>query len=317
MFRLIFNLLLMAIAKIGFVHATNLENIEQLTSFSMGFKRAGKAYFSPDGKMIIFQAIPIEESDYQIYTMDLATKEIVKISQEAGSCTCSFFHPDGKKIIFAKSPQKTIKPPPGTYKWDFTPYMNIYEANTDGTNPIPLTQGPAYHAECAYSSDGSHIVYASDEDGSMNIYVMNSDGSDVKQLTHTSHCYNGGPFFSPEGDKIIFRADRQTPHYLQIYMMDSDGNNLVQLTDNDAVNWAPFWHPSGKAIVYTTSLHGHHNYQVYLLNIDTGSQYRVTDSSGFDGLPTFNREGTKLLWTSNRGKEKTPQIFIADFIGDL
>lgn len=293
-----------------------LSHVEQLTSPSMGFKRAGEAYFSPDSRLISFQAVPAEEEDYQIYTLDLETREIKQISQNAGACTCSFFRPDGKKILFAASPEKSPKPVPGTYKWDLTPYMNIYEANLDGSDPVALTHGPAYHAECAYSPDGSQIVYASNESGSMNIYVMNSDGSEVRQLTHTSHCYNGGPFFSPDGTKIVFRADRDAPHYLQLYMMDNDGENLIKLTHNDAVNWAPFWFPTGDAIAYTTSINGHHNYQIYWLDLKTGSQFPITHIPGFNGLPSFNREGTKLLWTSKRGKDRSSQIYLADFNKD-
>lgn len=290
-----------------------LSNIEQLTSPEMGFERAGEAYFSPDSQMISFQAVPIDETGYQIFTLDLNTRKLVQVSHGAQTCTCSFFRPDGKKIIFAASPVQWGAPTNGKYKWDFTPYMNIYEANVDGSDPVPLTEGPAYHAECAYSPDGEHIVYASNEDGYMNIYIMRRDGSDSQQITHTRNCYNGGPFFSPDGTKIIFRADREAPDLLQIYMMDRDGSSLVKITDNDAVNWAPFWHPSQDVIAYTTSIHGHHNYEVYLHSISTGEQYRLTHHPRFDGLPTFNREGTKILWTSKRGPDNTSQVFIADF----
>lgn len=290
-----------------------LDNVEQLTSQSMGFEKAGEAYFSPDSKSICFQAVPLGETGYQIFTKNLITQEIIQISHGAQTCTCSFFHPDGKKIIFAASPESINFSNEGKYKWDLTPYMNIYEANIDGTDPVALTQGSAYHAECAYSPDGSQIVYASNEDGSMNIYIMQSDGSNKRQLTHTEHCYNGGPFFSPDGTKILFRADREVPDLLQIYMMDCDGSNLVQLTNNNAVNWAPFWHPSQEFIAYTTSVHGHYNYEVYLLSIKTKKQYRVTHHVGFDGLPTFNKEGTKMIWTSKRGEDKSCQIYIADF----
>ena len=300
---------------IGVLYAeeSTLFKIEQLTSPELGFEKAGEAYFSPDSQMIIFQGVPTGEDNYQIFTLDLVSKEFLRITKDAGACTCSFFKPDGKKIIYAASPRKSTKAPPGKYKWDFTPYMNIYEANIDGSEPVALTHGAAYHAECAYSPDGTQIVYASNEDGSMNIYVMNSDGTEVKQVTHTTHCYNGGPFFSPDGKKIIFRADRETPNLLQIYMIDSDGENLVQLTNNGAVNWAPFWYPIDNAIAYTTSLHGHHNYQLYFLNIDTGKEYRISYYPTFNGLPTFNNEGSKILWTSKRGEDNTSQVFIADF----
>lgn len=297
----------------------NLTNVRQLTFPSMGFEKAGEAYFSPSADTIAFQAVPSGQTQYQIYVMNLNENTPRIVSTGKGACTCSYFHPNGKKMIFASSHsdpngEAPVKENNGKYKWDLTPYMNVYEANLDGTELKPLTTGSAYHAECAYSSDGSRIVYASNEDGHMNLYTMNSDGTDVKQVTHTTNCYNGGPFFSPDGKKIIFRSDRDIPDYLQIYVINADGTNEQQVTDNGAVNWAPYWYPNGKFIAYTTSIHGHHLYQIYLHNMETGAESRLTYGNSFDGLPVFSPDGTKLLWTSKRGPDKTCQIFIADFL---
>ncbi len=295
-----------------------LENIRQLTFPSMGFDKAGEAYFSPDERSIIFQAVPTGQKHYQMYVMDLEEGVPKMVSTGKGSCTCGFFHPAGGKILFASSheddsPQEEEEPSTGQYKWDLTPYMNIYEANPDGSDLRQLTFGPAYHAECSFSPDGKEILFASNEDGTMNLYIMDADGKNIRQITHDAGCYNGGPFFSPDGNRIIFRADRQRPHYLQIYQIDKDGTNEIQLTDNGAVNWAPYWHPSGTVIAYTTSVHGHYRYEIYLLNTLTGAECRLTNHPAFDGLPVFNHDGTKLMWTSKRGPDGTCQIFLADF----
>lgn len=311
----------------SYIESKALQNIRQLTFSSMGFEKAGEAYFSPNGKNIIFQAVPKKEKHYQIYTMNIKEGIPRMVSTGRGACTCAFFRPDGKKIIFASSHEDPLlndslyepsvpgyKREGGQYAWDFTPYMNIYEAEPDGSHLMPLTTGPAYHAECAYSPDGSRIVFASNSDGTMNIYTMKADGSDIRQVTHTNYCYNGGCFFSPDGKKILFRADREKPHYLQIYVVNADGTNERQLTNNGAVNWAPYWHPKGQIIAFTTSLHGHKHYEVYALNIETGIHYRLTHNPSFDGLPVFSNDGKKLLWTSKRSPDNTCQIFLADFV---
>ncbi len=295
-----------------------LQNIQQVTFPSMGFERAGEAYFSPDGESIIFQAVTTGEKGYQIYTMNLQTRSLRMVSTGKGKCTCGFYRPDGKKIIFASSHESPLlneKEPPKTsnrYIWDLTPYMQIYEAEVDGSNLKCLTSGPAYHAEGAYSSDGKSIVFASNESGSMNIYICNADGSNAQRITHTDHCYNGGPFFSPDGKWIVFRADREEKHILQLFLISSDGTQEIQLTNNGYVNWAPFWHPNGRMIAYTTSKHGHQSYQIYLIDAETREEYRLTYSSTFEGLPSFSKDGKKIAWTSKRG-DSTPQVFIADF----
>lgn len=295
-----------------------LTNIEQLTFSSMGFIKAGEAYFSPDDSCILFQAVPEGQSEYQIYRMDLQEKVPHLVSTGKGACTCAFFHPHENKIIFASSHEdpspKPLERQEGKYQWDFTPYMNIYEANPDGTELRALTSGPAYHAECAYSPDGKLIAYASNESGSMNLYIMNSDGSNPLQITHTSYSYNGGPFFSPDGKTLIFRSDRHQENRLEIYRIDRDGTNEQQLTYDFAVNWAPYWHPNGHIIAYTTSRFGEnsHTYAIELMNVNTLARYRLTYQSSFDGLPVFSHDGKKLLWTSKRGADNTCQIFIAD-----
>lgn len=295
-----------------------LSNIVQLTSPKMNFTRAGEAYFSPDGQKIIFQAMTNGETTYQMFVMDLEERLPRMVSTGKGACTCGFFHPDGGKILFASSHEDPFpdRPAPaiaGGYKWHLTPYMNVYEANLDGSELVALTEGPAYHAECAYSPDGKKIVYASNQDEGMNLYVLDLESDVTTRLTHSRPCYNGGPFFSPDGSRVIFRADREEQDYLQIYVVDVDGNNERQLTFNNAVNWAPYWHPNGKVIAFATSLHGHHQYEIYLLNIETNASARLTHHASFDGLPVFNYDGTKIAWTSKRGEDSTCQIFMADF----
>lgn len=300
-----------------------LENIAQVTFSEMGFEKAGEAYFSPDDSTIIFQAVPKGKEDYQIYLMPLdGNKPPVQVSTGFGACTCAYFHRSGKKAIFASSHSNPSggakKETHEGYKWELTPYMNIYETEIDdassGGFPLKaLTSGPAYHAECAYSPDGTKIVYASNASGSMNLYIMDADGSNQKQMTHTENVYNGGPFFSPDGKKVVFRADREKKDHLQIYILDLMTGEETQLTHNDAVNWGPYWHPDGDKIAFATSLHGHHRYEIYLLHVDTGAFQRLTDSPSFDGLPVFSHDGKKLLWTSKRSPDRTCQIFIADF----
>lgn len=306
----------------GDLEGGSLSNARQVTFASMGFEKAGEGYFSPHGDRIAFQAVPTGAKTYQIYVMDLATKTPKLVSTGRGACTCAYFRPDGQKMIFASShgyelapeevsaPQVTSKS--GRYTWDLTPGMNIYEANLDGSGLNQLTHGSDYNAECAYSPDGLSIVFASNRSGSMHIYTMDRDGSHVRQLTHADDCYNGGPFFSPDGKQIIFRADREKAHHLQIYVMDVDGSNERRLTSAEDVAWAPYWHPHGKVIAYTKSMPTPGHYQIYLLNIDTGVEQRLTQSQCFEGLPSFNQAGDQMVWTSRRGRGPC-HLFMADF----
>jgi Tol biopolymer transport system component len=314
----------------------HLANVRQLTR---DFARAGEGYFSPDGKTIIFQA---EEKDsgnpfYQIFTMDLATGKLTRVSPGVGKTTCSFFRPDGKKIIFASSHldpdakkhyaeeyrQRDDDKKAGRhrrYKWDFDSYMSIFEADPDGGHLKRLTDTKGYNAEGSYSPDGKQIVFCSNRSDpeSLQLYVMDADGKNVRQLTRAPKCYNGGPFFSPDGKKVIFRSDRAKKDHLQLYVMDADGRNEKALTDDlNWVNWGPYWYKDGKHIIYAGADHGNPtvrpNYDLWWMNIETGKKVRITYAPGADILPVFSPDYKKLMWTSTRDGRQPAQLYIADF----
>src|SRR3712207_7876084 len=64
-----------------------------------------------------------------------------------------------------------------------------------------------------YWRDWSSDVCSSDLN--LELYIMDADGKNVRQLTNAPGCYNGGPFFSPDGKNVIFRSDRKTPDHLR------------------------------------------------------------------------------------------------------
>ena len=315
--------------------ASHLKNTRQVTH---DFVRAGEGYFSPDGKQIIFQA---EEKDsgnpfYQIFLMDLETGRYRRVSPGVGKTTCSYFRPDGKKIIFASShldpdakkhyaaeyQQREEDRRTGKrrrYKWDFDPHMDIFEANPDGTGLKRLTDTKGYDAEGSYSPDSKQIVFCSERDGNRELHIMDADGSNVRKLTNAPGCYNGGPFFSPEGRRVIFRSDRKKDDQLQLYVINADGTGERALTDDLSwVQWGPYWYKDGKHIVYAGADHSNPavrpNYDVYWMNIDTGKKVRLTYFAGADLLPVFSPDGKRIMWTSTRDSQHSSQLYIADFV---
>ena len=305
---------------------TYLSGITQLTFQSMGLTNAGEAYFSPDAKTIIFQATPAGATEYQIYTMDLASRKFKMVSTGKGACTCGFFSPDGKKILFASShlgPDSTEKPgdeESAGYSWNFDQHMDIFEADVDGSNLRRLTNAPGYDAEGSYSPDGRRIIFTSQRDGDLEIYIMNADGSSPQRLTHGKG-YDGGPFFSPDGRTILYRGDRRSDDKmnLQIRAVGADGSSDRALTDNPIFNWCPYWYPTGKSFIFTQTDHEawskgqRPNYDLFMMTADGKRQTRITFDPEFDGLPVFRADGKKLMWTSKRGGLEEAQIFIADF----
>jgi len=64
----------------------------------------GEAYFSPDGKKLIYQSKKRPEHyNSQIYIYDFETKREKRLNFNNGDDTCSYFSPDMKWIIYAST----------------------------------------------------------------------------------------------------------------------------------------------------------------------------------------------------------------------
>jgi TolB protein len=324
------------------------EPLVDVVQLTRGFARAGEAYFSNDGRWIIFQASPNKvDEPYQMYVAALHWEgdrlagiagEPVRISPDNSRNTCGYFSPDGNSIIFGSTAgkEKADAPVGGyqrqgrDYRWDFSPGMEIFRAD-DWKSQMgtakqlnlarrALTDNDVYDAEGSFSPDGKWIVFTRGAGPDADLYVMRSDGSGKPLQITSAKGYDGGPFFSPEGKRLVYRSDRQGNDLLQVFTcdltFDEKGDitgfaNERQLTNDANVNWAPTWHPAGKHIVFTTSTHGHHNYELYVMRDDGSARTRLTVNPGADVLPVFSPDGRWLMWTSKRMGETTSQVFAA------
>jgi Tol biopolymer transport system component len=314
----------------------HLRNIRQLT---FGGENA-EAYFSTDGRKLIFQSTREGYDCDQIFDMSVQGDDLRLISTGKGRCTCSFYSPDGKKIIFASTHLGGDEcPPPPDYSqgyvWGLYKSYDIFIANPDGSGLKPLTDTYGYDAECVFSPDGKRILFTSDRDGDLELYEMDVEGKHVKRLTN-SPGYDGGAFYSLDGEKICFRArvisdtaelkhfqenlkqGLVRPSQLEIFVMNADGSGRAQITDNGSANFCPYFTPDGKKIIFASNLHEPkgRNFELYLIDFDGTGLERITYNPTFDGFPMFSNDGRKLVFCSNRNnkKEGETNVFVAEWI---
>jgi Tol biopolymer transport system component len=314
-------------------------------------RRAGEGYWSPDGKKLVFQSEREPGNPfYQIYSLDLTTGDTTRISPGYGKTTCSFFRPGTNEIEFAsthhdpKSKQYQQEEldfrasgKQRRYSWDYDPEFEIYTYKPGATPSAPptytrLTNARGYDAEGSYSPDGQWIAFTSMRDAynrTLNaeeqkqlevdpsyfaeIYIMRADGSGQKRLTNVPG-YDGGPFFSPDGKRIIWRRFDTTGLIANVFTMNPDGTDLRQITDFGAMSWAPYIHPSGQYILFASNKLGFENFEVYMVDIDGKKEpVRITYADGFDGLPVPSPDGRQVAWTSTRAGGSEGQIFLAQW----
>ncbi|HSL23171.1 MAG TPA: hypothetical protein VK886_16700 [Vicinamibacterales bacterium] len=315
---------------------THLRNVTALTS---GGENA-EAYFSHDGRRLVFQSTAASGGCDQIYTMALDGSDRRRVSTGSGRTTCGYFDPPGDTIIFASTHLAGAECPPKPgyergYVWPIYASYDIVRVKGDGSGLTRVTSTPGYDAEATIAPDGL-ITFTSTRDGDMEIYTMGSDGSGVKRLTHRRGP-DGGPFFSFDGARIAFRGrelqpgpeldDYLTllkdglwrPTQLEIFVMDRDGRNTRQVTKLGGANFAPSWTPDGKRLVFASNHHNPRgrNFDIFMINIDGTGLEQITFNDTFDGFPMFSPDGAKLVFASNRQakREGETNVFIADWVG--
>jgi Tol biopolymer transport system component len=310
-------------------------------------RRSGEGYFSPDGNKLIFQSERESGNPfYQMYMLDLRTGDTTRLSPGTGKTTCGFFQPGTDRVIFASTHGESeavakekaelefrASGKQRRYAWDYDETFEIYSGKQDGTDLVNLTHSPGYDAEGSFSPDGKQIVFCSlrsafpfeklspeqrsqyEKDRSWfgDIYLMNVDGSNVRRLTDAPG-YDGGPFFSPDGQRIVWRHFEENGMNADIWTMKTDGSDKRRITDFKSMSWAPFYHPSSKYIIFTSNKFGFENFELFI--VDANGEHepvRATFTGGFDGLPVFSPDGKKLCWTSGRTSDGKAQLFLADW----
>ena len=142
---------------------------------------------------------------------------------------------------------------------------------------------------------------------------MRTDGSDVRRLTDVPG-YDGGPFFSPDGRRIVWRRFDEQGLIADIWTMNTDGTDQRRITDFGSMSWAPYIHPSNEYVFFASNKLGFENFELFIVDTDGHKEpVRVTYTDGFDGLPVPSPDGARLAWTSNRSGGREGQIFLGNW----
>ncbi len=319
----------------------HLTNVRKLTAGG-GY---AEAYWSFSGKQIICQVRRGDMKADQMFTMNADGSGERRVSSGLGRCTCGYFLKGDKEILYSSTEGFSPEPPPPPdrsrgYVWPVWNRYAIYRAKADGSDARPLLPQKvapgvptAYYAEATVSPDGKRIIFTSSMDGDLEIYSMRTDGSDVRRLTHRLG-YDGGPFYSPDGRMIVWRArypqnhEEETeyrsllaqelvkPSRMDIWVARADGSQPRQVTNLQGASFAPFFASDGKRIIFSSN---HHDpagrmFDLFLVNVDGTGLERVTYGGEFDSFPMFSPDGRRLLWCSNRtGRSRETNVFVADW----
>jgi Tol biopolymer transport system component len=143
------------------------------------------------------------------------------------------------------------------------------------------------------SPDGKMLAYVTAAAGNLDIYVQSVGGQNAVNVTKDSAVDDVQPAFSPDGQKIAFRSERDGGG---IFVMGVFGDAVTRLSDS---GYRPTWSPDGTEIAYETEgwmLPAGRNStsQLWAINVSNREKRKITNGDAVQ--PAWSPHGLRIAY---------------------
>jgi eukaryotic-like serine/threonine-protein kinase len=159
---------------------------------------------------------------------------------------------------------------------------------------VQLTDQPGTEYFPSLAPDGNSFVYATRISGNLDLVLQRVGGRNTTVLTPNTSSDESEPAFSPSGDRIAFRSNREPAG---IYIMEATGEN-VRLAIADGHH--PSWSPDGAEIVYSTigrevpATRTSVPSALWVVNLKTGTKRLLTQTDAIQ--PSWSPHGQRIAY---------------------
>ena len=182
-------------------------------------------HWNPTLKSIIYNAY--EGDTFRIKNMDLEGHQLVFSTNGLEEYNLS---PNGEKLVAQIS------------EGDFS---KLTITDTNGNNPIDITDAKAYNGRAKWSPDSQSILYISDRDGNNEIYLYSLKDQSTRRLTQnvTNEKYCS---WAPDSKRFAYTTqyyEEGKPDRNDVFVMSLESGQTVQITqniyDDSEIAWSP------------------------------------------------------------------------------
>jgi TolB protein len=176
--------------------------------------------WAPDGDRLVLAKRTARGAD--LYVLRSDGRGLRRLTRTAAAESEPEWSPDGRSIAFVRAARAG---------------SHIYVMRPGGGGVRRVTSGPAEELSPTWSPDSRQLAFVRDDEalGISRVYITSVQGGRPRPLVgelelDPEATYEGSPFWSPDGKRIVFVRGARL--YSDLYVASADGRFLRRLTDN-------------------------------------------------------------------------------------
>ncbi len=235
--------------------------------------------WSPDGNMIAFAGVSEASSFPDIYTYDLKTSGMRRLTANNFTDKEPMFLPDSKRLLFT-----TDKSPLEDAAFGI---LHIEGIGVTGSKAEYFTDDEASSVRPQMALDGKSVllVKISETSGRHSLWQYDLKGKPIKDWTEDRLARIYRVILHAEKQIAVLWAQRSAEQQDNVYIMDLTSGEIKDLPEVDLPKRTPALSPDGNRIVFLASAEtGNH---LYLYDMTTGLIQQLTSKGTSDYTPVF------------------------------
>jgi len=226
---------------------------------------------SPDGVNVAFVlSHPVEGKKYKrnIWTLNLATRELRPFTTSEKSDSHPRWSPDGKTLAFSSSRGEKTQ---------------VFLIPSNGGEARPLTESKTGVRSFEWSPDGKHIAFLSTRPDTQEEEKMKKEKNDAR----------------------VIDKDRRNSH---LSVMDIETRKIRKLTDEKWRISSFIWAPDGKQIIISATDHPQPELfteKIYSVTVQNGEMKKIMQPEGPFGSINISPDGKTISFIGSRGDGPT------------
>ena len=177
--------------------------------------------WAPDGARLVFSRHTAQGTD--LYSARLDGGGLRRLTRSAAAEGEPEWSPDGRLIAFVREGR--------------TGSSRVYVMRPNGSGVRRVTTGSLEDKSPTWSPDGRQLAFVREDEslGVSRVYVVSVNGKRVRRLVgklelDPAATFEGGPAWSPDGQRIVFVRGARV--YSDLYVASADGKFLRRMSDN-------------------------------------------------------------------------------------